>query len=593
MRSGGKGARALRVMRRVLGTAVIVALVAGGALLLVWQLPRPISDTSAIGVLWHKHSDELGAAWNRETCAEGVCRQNYRGGTIYAAVKGDAHIVHGGAVGEALDELGGVARLGLPIAEQSGPADRPWQAFQRAGIFASEDDVPTLVRGVFWQSWLRFAEERGGLGFPKDAEHKDRHGIPVQNFINGVIYVRDGAPVPTISDIAAAHRRAGGAYGPLGYPKGTQRAVGDRLVQQFDGGEVWWSGDTGAASVQAPFLAAFHERGGADGALGLPTAEASRLEGGSMQPFQGGVLYRSDEDGSIRATTAGVIQQRYEELGGPGGELGLPMGEKIDVAGGRYQEFAGGALLWHEGAGVFRLDAANFAFWVADPARFGWPTKDSRTDERGVHQDWEKTQTVLREGRLLTVPSTPVDASTAVLLCDSQCSGNSWIKQGARRAGFSNIVEFGYGGSGYLAPISGLGTGFTESVSRNSLLLPDGDPGVVIITLGGNDAAQKRAVSDVTAAEEQLIGMLRQAYPNAAIVVDGVMSRNDAAHAARRAMDAAVTEEARRLGVHAISVAGWVSDYTAPQVDNVHLAPAGHDKIAPHYADALRAVLGR
>jgi lysophospholipase L1-like esterase len=116
---------------------------------------------------------------------------------------------------------------------------------------------------------------------------------------------------------------------------------------------------------------------------------------------------------------------------------------------------------------------------------------------------------------------------------------------------------------------------------------------VVIVTLGGNDAAQKRPASDVAAAEEQLIGMLQQAYPNAAIVVDGVMSRSDAAHAARRAMDAAVTEEARRLGVHAISVAGWVSTFTAPQADNVHLTQAGHDKIAPHYADALRAALGR
>ncbi|MDR2321077.1 MAG: GDSL-type esterase/lipase family protein [Microbacterium sp.] len=577
----------------MLGTAVIVALLAGGGLLLVWQLPRPVSDTSAIGVLWHKHSDELGAAWNRETCAKGVCRQDYRGGSIYAAVEGDAHIVHGGAVGEALDELGGVARLGLPIAEQSGSADRPWQAFQRAGIFANEDDVPTLVRGVFWQSWLRFAEERGGLGFPKGPEHKDRRGTPVQDFINGVIYLRDGAPVPTISDIAAAHRRAGGASGPLGYPKGVQRAAGDRLVQQFDGGEIWWSGDAGAASVQAPFLAAFHERGGADGSLGLPTAEASRLENGSMQPFQGGVLYRSDSDGAIRATTAGVIQQRYAELGGPEGELGLPTGEKVDVPGGRYQAFAGGALLWHEGAGVFRLDAADFAFWVADPARFGWPTKDSWTDERGVHQDWEKARTVLREGRLLTVPSTPVDASTAVLLCDSQCSGNSWIEQGARRAGFSNIVKFGYGGSGYLAPISGLGAGFAESVSSNRLLLPEGDPGVVIVTLGGNDAALKHSTAETIGAEERLIALLRQTYPNAAIVVDGVMSRSDAAHAARRAMDAAVTEEARNLGVHAISVAGWVSTYSAPQADNVHLTPAGHDKIAPYYADALRAALGR
>ncbi|GAB6858213.1 GDSL-type esterase/lipase family protein [Microbacterium xylanilyticum] len=578
--------------RRLLGTVALVAVLAGAGVLLAWQLPRPISDSSAIGALWHRHSDELGAAWNRESCAVGVCVQDYRRGSIYAGVHGSAHIVRDDAVGEAFRDRGGVSRFGLPIAEESGSADRPWQAFQRAGIFATGGET-TLVRGAFWRSWLRYSQERGGLGFPKNAEHADRRGTRVQEFVNGVVYLRDGDPVPTISDIATAHRRAGGTSGPLGYPKTTQRAVGDRLVQAFDGGEVWWSAGTGGVSVQSPFLTAYRERGGADGSLGLPTAEASRVEGGWTQPFQGGALYRSDHDGTILATTAGDIQKRYEELGGARGDLGLPTGEKVDVAGGRYQSFAGGALLWHEGSGVFRMDAADFAVWKADPSRFGWPTKDSWTDDRGAHQDWQKGQTVLREGRLLTVPQASVDASTAVLLCDSQCDGNSWIEQGARGAGFPNIVKLGLGGSGYLAPIRGLGAGFAESVASNRLLLPDGDPGVVIVTLGGNDAAQQRSTGEVAAAEEQLIGLLRAIYPHAAIVVDGVMSRDDAAHAARRAMDAAVTERARQLGVHAISVAGWVSDYAAPQADNVHLTPAGHDRIGPHYADALRTELGR
>ncbi|MCE4024563.1 GDSL-type esterase/lipase family protein [Microbacterium sp. Au-Mic1] len=577
----------------MLGTMVLVAVLAGAGLLLAWQLPRPVSTTSAIGVLWHHHDDELGAAWNHETCRAGVCRQDFRAGTIYAAVNGFAHIVRAGAVGAAFDELGGVARLGMPIAEQSGSADRPWQAFQHAGIFANGDDAPILVRGALWRSWLRYSQERGGLGFPKGAEHADRRGTVVQEFVNGMIYMRDGRAVPTISDIADAHRRAAGASGPLGYPKSTQRAVGDRLVQEFDGGEVWWSAGTGAASVQAPFLAAYHDRGGAGGALGLPTADASRLQGGSMQTFQGGALYRSDKDEAVVATAAGDIQNRYEELGGPEGELGLPAGEKIDVAGGRYQAFAGGVLVWHEGAGVFRLDAENFAIWAADPARFGWPTKDTRVDDRGAHQDWEKAQTVLRAGRLLTVPATAVDGSTAVLICDSQCSGDSWIDQGARSAGFPNIAKFGYPGSGYLAPIAGSTAGVVESVARNRVLLPEGDPGVVIVTLGGNDTAQKRPAAEVVAAEDQLIGLLRQAYPNAPIVVNGVMSRSDAAHAARRTMDAVVTEEARNQGVAAISVAGWVSDYSAPQADAVHLTPAGHARIAPHYAEALRAALGR
>ena len=140
-------------------------------------------------------------------------------------------------------------------------------------------------------------------------------------------------------------------------------------------------------------------------------------------------------------------------------------------------------------------------------------------------------------------------------------------------------MKLGFGGSGYLAPISGLGAGFAESVSSNRLLLPEGDPGVVIVTLGGNDAAQKRSAAEVASAEEQLIGLLRQSYPNAAIVVDGVMSRNDAAHAARRAMDATVTEEAQRIGVHAIFVPRWGDGFAAARFP-------GHRKAVMHRIQA-------
>ncbi|MBS1675053.1 MAG: hypothetical protein JSS74_13940 [Actinobacteria bacterium] len=582
-------------MRRLLGALLGVAVVVGAGLLLVWQLPRPVSDTSAIGVLWHQHSDRLGAAWNTEACTEGVCRQDFRGGRIFAAAHGPAFIVYGNAIGEAFDELGGIEEFGVPTAEESGSADRPWQAFQHAGIFIDGSGASVLVRGTMWQTWQQNARVRGGLGVPTGAEQRDPHGTPTQDFVNGAIYVRDGLPIPVISDIAATHRRAGGTTGPLGYPKSGQQAFGDRLMQEFEGGEVWWSAGTGAVSLQAPFRGAFQERGGASGALGLPTAEATTFTGGASQPFQGGVLYRTDGDeGSvIIATTAGDIQQRYEQLGGPQGELGLPTGEKTDVPGGRYQRFAGGALLWHEGAAVFRLDPAMLALWLADPGRFGWPTADSTTDDRGIHQAWDKGQTVQRAGHLLTVPQTPVDGGTAVLICDSQCSGDSWVDQGARGAGFGNIVKFGYPGSGYLAPAAPTRAGITESFARDLVLLPEGDPGVVIITLGGNDATQGKRAADVQAAEAQLVDLLRAVYPNAPIVVTGVMSRSDAAHAARRAMDAVVTQQAEQLGVHAISVAGWVSTYGAQQADAVHLTPAGHASIAPHYADALRAVLGR
>ncbi len=179
--------------------------------------------------------------------------------------------------------------------------------------------------------------------------------------------------------------------------------------------------------------------------------------------------------------------------------------------------------------------------------------------------------------------------TTALLICDSQCTGDSWIDQGARGAGFDQIVKRGFPGAGYLAPSSAAGTGVADGVVRNAILLPDGAPGVIIVTLGGNDAARSEPAAAVTAAMDQLVAVLRQAYPDAPIVIDGVMSRRDAAHAGRRAMDAVIVAEAERLGCLAISVAGWVSDYSAPQLDNVHLTPRG----TPGSARTTRRAEGR
>ena len=438
-------------MRRVLGSVLLAALLTGTGLLLAWQLPRPVSADSAIGRLWHRNAGELGPAWNEEACTGGVCVQDFRTGSIYSTASGSAHIVHSDAVGEAFDELGGVAVLGPPIAEESGSRDRPWQAFLHVGIFADGDRAPVLVRGDLWKAWLHYSDVRGGLGFPRADQHRDRRGTVTQDFVNGAIYLRSGHAIPTIADIASAHRRTGGQFGPLGYPTGIQREVNDRLVQEFDGGEVWWSAGTGGAAVTEPFLHGYRDRGGASGPLGLPLGEARPAGDGSTQEFQGGTLYRAGSDGMIRATTTGEIQNRYEELGGVGGVLGMPVGEKVDVPGGRYQVFAGGVLLWRSSGGVVLLDKGDFDIWMADPGRFGWPARDGWTDERGAHVVWEKGGTVLRDGRLLSVEATVPGPTTALLICDSQCSGDSWVDQGARGAGFTDIVKRGYPGSGYVA----------------------------------------------------------------------------------------------------------------------------------------------
>ena len=82
-------------------------------------------------------------------------------------------------------------------------------------------------------------------------------------------------------------------------------------------------------------------------------------------------------------------------------------------------------------------------------------------------------------------------------------------------------------------------------------------------------------------------------YPQSRIVINGVMSRIDAAHVQRRHIDDVLAANAARQGVTFISVSGLASAANAQYLDDVHLSQAGHNAVAPLYAARLAAALGR
>ena len=156
--------------------------------------------------------------------------------------------------------------------------------------------------------------------------------------------------------------------GPLGAPVGDEdlNGAGGR-VARFANGEIHWSADLGAWSVQGAILARWLELGGPTGIMGLPISnELSVVKQGSEigrvgrfapMPRDGW----AETDGTIywsAATAAwevyGPILTEYQNQGGPPGPLGFPTGapQATPARAGQYQRFQNGFIVAYPDTGA-------------------------------------------------------------------------------------------------------------------------------------------------------------------------------------------------------------------------------------------------
>lgn len=85
---------------------------------------------------------------------------------------------------------------------------------------------------------------------------------------------------------------------PIADEASVRRAGGEvARIGRFERGAIVWSANHGAAVLEAAALAAWRNSGGAEGTLGLPTADAYRIDGSDWiaQMFERGALLRDGE----------------------------------------------------------------------------------------------------------------------------------------------------------------------------------------------------------------------------------------------------------------------------------------------------------
>jgi uncharacterized protein with LGFP repeats len=159
---------------------------------------------------------------------------------------------------------------------------------------------------------------------------------------NGTEYTVEGPILAKYQSLDAATRKA------LGAPTGNEDKHPDGGgFQQFDGGAICVHGSN-AYVVLGKIRDKWNALGGMDGKLGFPTGDQmTHPDGGGFQEFDGGAIC---DHGAGTYVVWGKIRDKWNELGGMDGKLGLPTSDETDTPdGAKSATFEHGSITWKPG----------------------------------------------------------------------------------------------------------------------------------------------------------------------------------------------------------------------------------------------------
>lgn len=381
--------------------------------------------------------------------------QNFTGGKIFFTPATGAHLIFG-AILDKYQALGGPADsdLGFPTIDEVpglvGPNSQvsTFSASDKPAIFWTPDTGAWVVRGAINAAWDKLGGSAGTMGVPTGDETYDGDVVN-QKFTGGEISYNNaaktfstvppelandlaGVEVPTdaTSAINQAWRAAGGLAGPLGARQGAQYPVGsDGVAQDYAGGKVFYSPATGAHAVTGAILAKYDSLGGPTGDLGLPIG--TEADGGapnsrvsSFSAPDKPVIFWTPDNGAI--VVRGAINIAWAKLGGATGQLGVPTAEQSVNGDVVTQKFSGGEISWNKATNTFTTKPPELAGSLAgvEVPNAAGPQTPSASPKSGAGFTWHWWWL------LIIIP--------AVLLIAVIALGLLWLQR--RRA--ANEVEF-------------------------------------------------------------------------------------------------------------------------------------------------------
>lgn len=302
--------------------------------------------------------------------------QKFTDGKIFFTPDTGAHVIYG-AILDKYESIGGPAEsdLGFPtideVAGLIGESSRvsTFSASDKPAIFWTPDTGAWAVRGAINVAWDKLGGSAGTLGAPIEDERYDGDLVS-QKFSGGEISWNSATkafttvpaeladslagiaiPIDPTTMINQAWRATGGLGGSLGARQGEQSPIGDNgAAQGYVGGKIFYSPDTGAHALTGAILSKYESLGGPTGDLGLPVG--TEADGGVPNSRVGAfsapdkpVIFWTPDSGAI--VVRGAINAAWQKLGAATGTLGGPTDEQSASGGVVTQKFSGGEISWN------------------------------------------------------------------------------------------------------------------------------------------------------------------------------------------------------------------------------------------------------
>ena len=265
----------------------------------------------------------------------------------YSSPATGTHSVIGAILQEYRAVGGPQGRLGYPVTDEL-PTPRGggrFNHFQHGSIYWAPGLGAHEMYGAIRGHWASLGWETSVLGFPVTDEFLVGRGGIAQNFTGGSIY---WSPQTGAHSVIGAIRQRWGALGweqgYLGLPVTDEIRLPRGAYQLFQGGAVYWSPASGAHAVRGAIAAKWAETGWENGPLGFPVSDENALPGGASSHFQGGTISWSPDTGA--KVVVGAIRHLWAEMGWEGSLLGRPVTDEYSVPGGRQSDFEYGSILW-------------------------------------------------------------------------------------------------------------------------------------------------------------------------------------------------------------------------------------------------------
>lgn len=391
--SGHGTRRRRRIGRLVVGLLSVTAMVLTAPV--AFAQPE-VEANDAITAAWEASGGDGGALGPRQgevyAVGDGFA-QDFVAGKMFFTPETGAHFMQGAILAK-YESLGGPADsdLGFPTIDE-GPGRAPgsrnstFSASDNPVIFWTPDTGARVVRGPINAAWDELGGSSGVLGVPAEDE-RYQGDVVSQRFTGGELSYNtkaktfttvppelagqlEGLEVPDdpVAAISAARRAAGGAMGPLGAAEGPPYQIGaDGLGQNFAGGKIFYSPDTGANVLTGQVLDKYESVGGPEGDLGFPVT--GEVDGGvtnsRMSTFAAEdkpVIFWTPDYGAV--IVRGAMNAAWDKLGGGQGPLGAPMSDQTENGDVVSQRFSGGVISWDRSTNSFKTEPANLASELA------------------------------------------------------------------------------------------------------------------------------------------------------------------------------------------------------------------------------------